>query len=71
MSKQEHDSFVPDRQVLKELNVTKMTLHRWTLDPKLDFPPKIKIRGHNFRSRILLEKFKARMLAAAIKARSE
>jgi hypothetical protein len=61
------DELVPDPQVQREFGVSKMTLHRWTLDPRLRFPPKIKIRERNFRSRKQLEKFKARMLRQALK----
>jgi hypothetical protein len=43
-----------------------MTLHRWTTDPELGFPPLIKIRERNFRSRDAIEKFKAAMIAKAI-----
>jgi hypothetical protein len=50
--------------------VTEMTLHRWDKDPSLGFPPKIQIRGRNFRSRRALEQFKERMVAQAIKARA-
>jgi len=42
----------------------------WGKDPNLGFPPKIKIRQHNFRSRRALEEFKERMVAQAIKARA-
>ena len=72
MSKQiEHDELVPDPVMRREFGVTEMTISRWDADPKLGFPPKIKIRAHNFRSRKQLEEFKARMLTAAIKARSK
>jgi len=45
------DSLVADPQVAKELGCTLMTLWRWDQDPNLDFPPRIKIRKRNFRSR--------------------
>jgi hypothetical protein len=54
MSKQakaDVDVLVPDPQVREEFGVTEMTMHRWDRDPTLGFPPKIKIRRHNFRSR--------------------
>ena len=64
------DILVPDPVVRAEFGVTPMTLHRWGKDPALRFPPKIKIRQHNFRSRRALEEFKERMAAQAIKARA-
>jgi hypothetical protein len=62
------DEWVPDPKVWRELHVTPMTGWRYTHDPDLDFPPPIKIRGRNFRSRRQLEAFKARMLRLAIEA---
>ena len=64
------DLLVPDKQVRAEFGVTDMTLYRWDHDATLGFPPKIKIRQHNFRSRRALEEFKERMVAQAIKARA-
>ena len=64
------DEFVPDPQVAKEFNVTLMTLWRWDHDPALDFPPPIKIRNRNFRSRERLDAFKERMVRLAIAARA-
>jgi len=61
------DELVPDPQVWRELGISKMTGHRWTNDPALDFPTKIKVRERNFRSRKQLEAFKARMLRQALK----
>jgi hypothetical protein len=46
-----------------------MTLWRWDHDPELDFPPAMKIRTKNYRSRRLLEKFKQRLITMAIAAR--
>jgi hypothetical protein len=60
------DELVPDPQVWKEFGVTSMTLYRWTNDPDLGFPPAIKIRKRNFRSRRALEAFKRRMVARAL-----
>jgi hypothetical protein len=60
------DTLVPDPEVWKEFGVTSMTLHRWTNDPDLGFPPAIKIRRRNFRSRRLLEAFKRRLIARAL-----
>jgi hypothetical protein len=64
------DTLVPDPVVWAEFGVTEMTGHRWDQDPTLGFPPKIKIRRHNYRSRRALEEFKERMVAQAIKARA-
>ena len=63
------DSLVPDPQVWRELGVTPMTGWRYTNDPKLSFPPAIRIRGRNFRSRKMLEEFKQRMLRRALERR--
>jgi hypothetical protein len=60
------DEHVPDPQVARELGVTLMTLWRYTHDPNLGFPPPIKLRNRNFRSRRMLEEFKERMLRSAI-----
>jgi hypothetical protein len=65
------DQFVPDPKVRREFDITEMTLHRWDNDEALGFPPKIKIRGRNFRSRLALEAFKTTMLRRAIVAKSE
>jgi len=56
------DTFVPDPQVWKELGISSMTGWRWQRDPDLNFPPRIQIRGRNFRSRKQLERWKAEML---------
>jgi hypothetical protein len=61
------DELVPDPQVQREFGISKMTLHRWTNDPRLRFPPKVKIRERNFRSRKQIETFKARVLRQALK----
>jgi hypothetical protein len=63
MAKRERDDLVPDRIIMAELNVGRMTLHRWSKDPGLGFPVKVKIRQRNFRSRKKFEAFKARMIA--------
>jgi predicted DNA-binding transcriptional regulator AlpA len=61
------DQLVPDPIVAKEFGgITLMTLYRWTNDPKLGFPPPIKIRTKNFRSRRALEDFKARMISQRV-----
>jgi hypothetical protein len=66
-----HDQLVPDPQVWREFGITSMTGWRWTRDPKLDFPPPVKIRNRCFRSRRQLEEFKERMMLAAIADRAE
>jgi len=66
------DHLVPDPIVAKEFGgVSLMTLYRWTMDPTLGFPPPIKIRNKNFRSRRAVEDFKARMTRAAVSQRVE
>jgi hypothetical protein len=64
-----NDTLVPDLVVWAEFDISSMTGWRWTRDPELDFPPAIRIRGRNFRSRRQLEAFKARLLRAAITSR--
>lgn len=64
------DELVPDPQVWRELGVTSMTGWRYTHDPELGFPPPIKIRTRNFRSRRMLEEFKARLLRMALAERA-
>jgi hypothetical protein len=71
MSTVEPDTLVPDKFVAAEFNISKMGLWRWTNDPALGFPPQIKIRNRNFRSRRALEDFKARMMRQAIAARAD
>ena len=65
------DQWVPDPLIAKEFHTTLMGLYRWTHDAKLGFPPPIKIRNRNFRSRRAIEEFKARMMRAAITQRAE
>lgn len=68
----DHDPLVRDTIVAKEFGgVSLMTLYRWTNDPKLGFPPPIKIRTKNFRSRRALEEFKTRMMRVAVMQRVE
>ena len=62
------DHFVPDPEVCREFSITPMTLDRWTNDPNLRFPPPMKLRNRNFRSRKQLEEFKAELLRKAIAA---
>jgi hypothetical protein len=66
------DHLVPDHIVRGEFGeVSLMTIYRWTNDPTLGFPPPIKIRNKNFRSRRALEEFKARIVRAAVAQRAE
>jgi hypothetical protein len=48
------DDLIPDPEVWRALGITSMSLYRWTRDPALGFPPIIKIRKRNFRSRAAL-----------------
>jgi hypothetical protein len=61
----EPDQLIPDPIVWREFGVSSMTGHRWTNDPDLDFPPIIKIRDRNYRSRRALEQFKQRRIRGA------
>jgi len=65
------DTFVPDPQVWKELGISSMTGWRWQRDPDLNFPPRIQIRGRNFRSRKQLERWKAEMLRRSMGGHSK
>ena len=60
------DTLVPDPLVCREFSISKMSLWKWTRDQKLGFPPVIKIRRHNYRSRRALDAFKARLMREAI-----
>ena len=62
---------MPDPVVQKEFGVTAMTLHRWDRDPELNFPPKIKIRSKNYRSRRMLDKFKNDLISKAMRERAK
>jgi hypothetical protein len=64
------DELVPDPQVWDEFGICAMTGWRWSRDPELKFPPPIKIRTRNFRSRRMLEDFKQRMLHLALAGRA-
>jgi hypothetical protein len=69
-SNSDRDELVPDPVVWRELGITPMTGWRWTNDPDLDFPPQIKIRNRNFRSRKQFEAFKRRLILQATHERS-
>ena len=60
------DELVPDPQVCRELGVSAMTLWRWERDRQLDFPPKIKIRTRNYRSRRALSEWRDRMVREGV-----
>jgi hypothetical protein len=66
------DELVPDTFLYKnEFKVTSMTFYRWTNDDELNFPPPIKIRNRNYRSRRQIEEFKARLFQHAMANRSK
>jgi hypothetical protein len=56
---------VPDAVLLREFNITAMTLWRWDADASLGFPKPIFIRGKKYRLRDQVEKFKTRMVKAS------
>jgi hypothetical protein len=60
-----NDELVPDPVVWREFGISSMTGFRWTHDPELGFPPIIKIRDRNYRSRRALEAFKQRRIRGA------
>lgn len=64
--KDDAEILVPDPLVWREFSITDMTLWRWSHDAQLEFPPAVKIRGRNFRSRRLLEEFKAKQFEKAM-----
>jgi len=65
------DSLVPDVLATIELGgVTLMTLWRWDHDPEMierGWPPAIRMKKRNYRSRRALEAFKARLFADAVR----
>jgi hypothetical protein len=63
----EIDELVPDPRVARELGISLMGLWRRTHDPKQDFPPPVKVRNRNYRSRRLLEAYKQRLIKTAVK----
>ena len=62
------DLLIPDPQVWKMFGVTSMTLHRWTRDERLGFPPPIKIRTRNYRSQSALKEWKERMVRGGVRS---
>jgi hypothetical protein len=66
------DELVPDPVVASECGTSLMGIWRWDRDPeleKLGWPPPIRIRNRKYRSRRLLEAFKARLLHNALTQR--
>jgi hypothetical protein len=61
---------VPDPVVWREFGITSMTGYRWSHDPDLNFPPAVKIKERNFRSRRQLEEFKTRLMHKALAGRA-
>jgi predicted DNA-binding transcriptional regulator AlpA len=58
------DELVVDKQARKECGgVSRMTFNRWEKDPKLQFPPAVKINKRNYRWRSQLEEFKQKLRA--------
>ena len=68
------DVLVPDPLVQAEFNINAMSLYRWDRDPRmiaLGWPPRIKIRQRNFRSRKGLEAFKRNLNQQALERRAD
>jgi predicted DNA-binding transcriptional regulator AlpA len=66
------ETLIPDPEVARELGISLMGLWRWSKDKNLaamGFPPKISVRSRNFRSRKMLEAFKARLIREALTER--
>lgn len=64
----DHDTLVPDHIARAELgDLTAMSFYRRDRNPEADWPKKIKWHGRNYRSRAELERFKANLLARAMK----
>ena len=62
------EELVPDPEVWRELGITSMSGFRWERDAALGFPPKIQVRGRNYRSRRMLEAFKQKLIRKALNA---
>jgi predicted DNA-binding transcriptional regulator AlpA len=60
------DELVPDPTVMKEFGIIPMTLWRWDQDPRIGFPPAIKIGPRKYRSRRAIEEFKVELLRKAV-----
>lgn len=63
----DNDQLIPDPQVWRGLNICSRTLNRWTQDPSMGFPPAIRIRNRNYRSRAAIEAWKETMLRKGIR----
>lgn len=62
---------IADATCQRELDyISKVTLWKYSNDPKLNFPPVVKIWNRNYRSRKLFDEFKARLIAKANDARA-
>lgn len=62
------DTLIPDPEVWAIFRRSSMTIHRWSNDPKLGFPPIVKINKRNYRSARALEAFKERMASEGMRA---
>jgi predicted DNA-binding transcriptional regulator AlpA len=56
--------FLPDPAVQRRYSVSAMTLYRWDKNPKLGFPPPLRINGRKFRDVALLEAWERSRVAA-------
>jgi hypothetical protein len=68
----DHDVLVGDPQFIQELDISNGTKCRYDKDPAmaaLGWPPPMKIKERNYRSRRMIEAFKAAMLKRAIEER--
>jgi hypothetical protein len=68
----DRDVWIPDDEFIKELGIGRMSMHRYDRDPvmhALGWPPPMKIKERNYRSRRVTEAFKANMLKRAMAAR--
>jgi hypothetical protein len=70
MANEDPGDLISDNDCCRELGgVTRVTLWVYSHDPELNFPPVIKLRQRNFRSRRAFNEFKARLIARANDAR--
>jgi hypothetical protein len=60
------DDLVPDSVVGGEFEISQVTLRNWTHDADRGFPPQVKIGKRCYRSRKLLEAYKARLLRKTV-----
>lgn len=51
--------YLPEKQVAARYGVHVVSLARWDKDPKLGFPPPIRIRGRKYRDQDELDAFDA------------